>query len=289
MSTDHTTTTLDTTTGGDISADIEAGRELGRTDATLIPVDPDQDYVHVDLADGRRTVSYLDLGDLRSRPRRPMGTRTFFTAHDFSEFLGSRLDRDPKPTIWADVSARRIVAVLNDDSPDGAVPGWRDSRAQLQLRTTPAWDRWAAHNGAIGSQEDFAGLIEEGLGEIVSPDGSTLLEIAQTMQGTTSATWRSAARLHNGQVQVAYIEEVEAHAGAQGELTIPQEFELALIPFEGSDAFRVLARLRYRLAKGKLSIGYQLDRPQEILLQAVRDVTQAISDMTDLPVWEGQP
>jgi uncharacterized protein YfdQ (DUF2303 family) len=123
----------------------------------------------------------------------------------------------------------------------------------------------------------------------VKPAGADLLELAQTFQATTKVEFRESKQLASGQRQFQYVEETDARGGQRGELTIPKEFELGIAPFEGCDPYRVIARLRYRLRDGKLSIGYVLDNPRDVERQAFRDVVETLSEACSLPALYGRP
>lgn len=126
------------------------------------------------------------------------------------------------------------------------------------------------------AQTAFAEHVEESLLDITAPPAADMLEIAQSFQATTKVAFESGHRLNSGQQQLTYVEETGAKAGRKGELTIPQTFELALAPFEGSATYKVSARLRYRIGDGQLRIGYFLDRPEEVLRSAFIDTLTAI-------------
>jgi uncharacterized protein YfdQ (DUF2303 family) len=116
-----------------------------------------------------------------------------------------------------------------------------------------------------------------------------MLELAKSFQATKGVTFRSDKRLDNGQVQVLYEETIEAKAGQRGEMTVPPVFVLALQPFEGSDTYRVQARLRYRISDGTLTIGYVLDRPEDVIRAAFDDVLAEIETTTELTAYRGTP
>lgn len=206
-----------------------------------------------------------DLEKYGSAPRRSRGTVNVHDAHSFVVAVTER----GAATAYADEEKTALVAILNDDSPD--FPGWRDYRVSLALRPTPEWTAWK-DGQQLGDQQRFAERIEDGLPEIVEPAGAIMLEIAQTFHASVGVEFRSANRLTDGQTQLAYIEDTKASAGKAGNVTIPETFKLVVRPFIGSDRFEVDARLRYRVAGGKLQIGYVLVRPDEVERNAFNDV-----------------
>ena len=231
----------------------------------------------------------IDLEKHLPSPRRAKGTVTLQRVQDLERYI-ERHDAPTNTTIWVDADAHKVVAVLNDHGAGEKHPEWGDHRAELQLKTTDAWRHWLAMDGRLLGQEEFAEHIEDGLQDIVTPDGATMLEVAQSIQGTKSAEFKGARRLQDGNIGVEWVEETTATAGSRGDLEIPERFELALAPFEGEDAYRVHARLRYRVRAGDLTLGYRLDRPGDVLRDAVDKVRDRLADRFQVErVFVGRP
>lgn len=227
----------------------------------------------------------IDLERYLDEPRRKKGRVSLHTGQALADYTNAH--KTDATTLWADVQQRNVTSVLDDHADELA--GWADHRAVLQLRHTPAWQRWVKHDGQKMSQVAFAEHLEDGISEIVEPSGADMLELAKSFQATKGVTFRSDRRLDNGQVQVQYEETIDAKAGQRGDLLVPQTFVLALQPFEGSDTYRVQARLRYRLGDGSLTIGYVLDRPEDVIRSAFDDVLAGIEKATELTAYRGTP
>jgi uncharacterized protein YfdQ (DUF2303 family) len=227
----------------------------------------------------------LDLERYEPLPRRPRGVATLYTGGSLVQYVQSR--EAHTASLYADVQTRRIEAVLNDHAPEG--PGWADHRAVVALRHTPAWAAWTAFDGQIRDQVAFAEHIEDNLPDIAEPAGADMLEMAQTFEANTLVAFRSAHRLDNGQVQLRYEERTDATAGSKGQIPIPQTFLLGIAPFEGSDPYRVTARLRYRIRDGRLAIGYILDRPDDVLRAAFDEILSEVEEGTGLVAFRGSP
>jgi uncharacterized protein YfdQ (DUF2303 family) len=240
-----------------------------------VELDPSKLY-HVTLPAGSRG-EIVDLTDHLAKhaphPHRVTGT---YTPHDVASFV-AYVDEHQDPahsTIWIDLLAARLVAVLNDHA--STATGWGDHRAALQLQHTPEWKHWSGKDGQWLTQETFAEHIRDGIMEIVEPDGATMLEIAQTFEGKTKADWKSATRIDNGQVSFVYQEEIQAGAGRQGDLEIPSQLLLAIAPFYGEQPAPIAARFRYRIKEGTLSLGYKLEKPQEVLQRSVNAIADRL-------------
>jgi uncharacterized protein YfdQ (DUF2303 family) len=209
---------------------------------------------------------------------------TIATTASLAQYLNEH--REDGTTVYADEEDFTVTAVINDHGTEN--PGHRDHRATLSLVQTPACVRWVGAHAKMLSQVDFAQLIEDGLYEIVSPDGATVLEIAQSMQASMGSEFRSANRLTDGQVRFQYTETIDAKAGAAGDLTIPEIITLQFAPFNGSAPITIEARLRYRMQGGKLTLGLWLIRHVEAIraafgaeLDALQAATADVADDSD--------
>ncbi len=188
-------------------------------------------------------------------------------------------------TLYADSDDFTVTAVINDHAAESA--GHRDHRARLELEQTPGCLRWVGAHGKYLKQEQFAQLIEDGITEIADPDGATLLEVVQTIHSTNNATFRSGIRLQSGQVQFSYVENIDARAGAQGDIEIPEIITLVFEPFYGSEPIQVTARLRYRINQGELALGVWLIRHVEEIRKAFDTEVASLTGMTETPAAEG--
>lgn len=222
----------------------------------------------------------------RDMPARKIGTATVRDAASFLAYFEKHAD--PSTEVYADSERLTITAVL--DAHSSEAPRWGDHRLLLALRTTEAWSQWKALDGKLVTQAAFAEFLEDHLPELLEPSAADMLEISQSIQGVTKAEFTAGTRLATGQRQLSYVETTTAKAGQKGQLTIPETFVIGLVPFDGSEGYRLTARLRYRIARdGELSMGYKLDRPGDILRTAFTDVTTAIGEQIDVPVLNGQP
>lgn len=247
-------------------------------------LEPDQLYGVTIPAGARHEVIDLELH--LPAPRRKLGDVSLNDAESFARYVTKHAE-DSATELYADVTRQSIIALLNDHNVHG--PGWGDHRATLELRQTPQWQIWTKADGAMLAQVAFAELVEDNLPDIVDPDGATLLELSQSFQARTNVRFESAKRLQGGDRQLVYTEDVTATAGAKGDITIPATFTLGISPFEVGEAYSVVARLRYRITDGRLTLGYRLDRPADVLRSAFRDVVTEVQSRTGIDVLYGNP
>ncbi|MFB6809449.1 DUF2303 family protein [Streptomyces sp. NPDC056387] len=229
----------------------------------------------------------LDLtgADHTGTPARKQGTTTVRDVTSFAAYFGKHSDSDTE--VYADADRLTVTAVL--DAHTANEPRWSGHRLLLSLRKTEAWEQWLSLDGKLMGQEQFAEFLEDHLPELLVPDSATMLEIAQSIQATTKASFESGTRLQSGERQLKYVEDTRASAGRKGDLTIPETFTIGLVPFEGSEGYKLTARLRYRIGEGQLRIGYKLDRPGDTLRTAFADVVTSIGEQIEQPVMNGSP
>lgn len=171
------------------------------------------------------------------------------------------------------------------------VAGWGEHRVSLKLETTPEWARWVANNAKFMSQEAFAEFIEDNLNDINTPDGATILEMSQGLQGTKSVNFKSGKNLKDGAIKFEYVETVLVQNTTNqrnDSFTVPDKFQLLIVPFVGANGVFVEARLRFRIGQdGKLTFAYILNRPYKIIEEAFALARGEIEENTGLTVLLG--
>lgn len=220
--------------------------------------------------DGGVSLQTVSLETGLAAPIRKRGTVKVFDAVSFNAIIGANDDAG-NVTIYVnrDADAPAIVAVLNDMGETGT--GWGDFRAEIVFRFTPQWKKWTAIDGKMLSQAEFAEFIEDNLGDVMTPPGADMLEIAQYLSATRSVDFKSAIRLSSGQIQLQNVENLDAKVGS-GQTAIPEVITLGIAPVFGLPPFKVDARFRYRITDGKLKLGIKLQRIEDIMEAVVNDM-----------------
>lgn len=211
-----------------------------------------------------------------SKPNPDRARGTVATTHPDALVEYAITHRDASSRLYVVPDKMRLAVILNDHS--ASTPGWRDHVATMDLTPTPAWVRWTGANRKLMAQVDFAELIEEGLADVIHPDGADLLELAQSFHATSSAAFRGGQRLKDGAVSFTYTEDVSAVGGAQGTIAIPDRIALRIAPFYGAAQRDVVARFRYRLNGGKLALGYIIDGLDDLLREVMGEVAANVGD-----------
>jgi uncharacterized protein YfdQ (DUF2303 family) len=231
----------------------------------------------------------VDAERLLDYPRRVKGDAEFIDPASFIDYVDRHQDED-HTTLWGDWKQLTLIAVLNDDTPEiTGVAGWRDHRAVLTLRKTDEWADWRRADRQWMDQTAFASFLEDHVDDIHDPVAADMLELASTFTATENVEFRSAVRLQDGSGELRYVSDIEAGAGTSGDLTVPQVFTLLIRPFEGANPREVRARLRWRINKGSLAIGYQLIAPERVVQEAFEQVADVVHDATGLSIWAGNP
>jgi uncharacterized protein YfdQ (DUF2303 family) len=257
----------------DVQAAIDAGMALGGT--TAIGAVP--------LAVVPAGAGVAVLERLLDRPSGKRGAVEFFDVASFAEYL--KAHKGDGTDVYVDVVTGKFSAVLDwhGAGADGD-PGWGQHRASLVPRPSRAWVAWTEANRRKFDQVAFAEFVEARIRDIAEPAGAALLELVQTFSDRRDVAFSSAVNLANGAVQLAY-----ADGDVKGNANVPRVFKLGIAPFEGDPLYVLEARLRYRIAAGKLSIWYELDEPERLIEASVADRKAAIIKATDLAVWAGNP
>jgi uncharacterized protein YfdQ (DUF2303 family) len=239
------------------------------------------------------TIEIVDGDPELTAPERKTGIARVYDADSFGAYF-TKHAQDEQSDIYGDPYGPAIVGVLNGhgrSEPDALaqINGFGDHRVELIFRQTPAWKRWSSLDGQLSNQVTFAQHLEDSLPDVVEPEGASMLELAQSFQAHTKVQFESGKDLGSGQRQLVYREEIAASAGAKGDITIPKEFVIGIAPYEGCGLYRVTARLRYRISDGTLTIGYKLDRPEDVLRVAFDEVLQRVQQASDRIALLGQP
>lgn len=248
----------------------------------------------VALPPGWTLVEKDDDPRLLVAPRRKIAKVKMHDAESFIDYTkrhGSLADS----TIWciADYKAGKVgfTAILNDHGEEDNQAAFRDHRATFSPEFSEEWNRWTGKNKQPFNQAAFAEYIEENLKDIASvegsPTGSQMLEMALAFEANQDMKFKSAIRLQNGGVQMAFTQDDDA--GTLAKMSAFDRFTVGFPVFWNGDAYRIDARLRYRVREGKLTFWFELIRQDLILEAATKTLIGLIRDKTGNPFFFGEP
>jgi uncharacterized protein YfdQ (DUF2303 family) len=257
--------------------------------AAVMPFGPDDfpKYRHITVPEGCKVIDLSEaMEKTQGGPNRKKGT---LQLKDLASLIALAVEQACTATgyIYADPDTRTITAVFNDNRADLA--SWRDHRAQFKAEYTPEFSKWMGHNKKQVSQEEFAEFIEDNFIDLAPADATKLLDVATTIQAKTGINFSSSKRLQDGQVQLAYTETIDAKAGADGTLTIPKEFGLAMRIFKNGGGYMLKARLKYRIAGGAVKFWFELDRPERSVEDAFAGYVAEVREKSGYTVLIGTP
>lgn len=226
-----------------------------------------------------------------------------FAFADMASFLAyvKRYSTEPASIYWkqSDLSVRpsavaEVECVFDEWKPPVAgepkdfYPR-RVWRANIELRISPELEAWANNDRKAMPSAKFAEFIEENIEDLPAPTGEKMLKVATTIQGKRTLSFKSGVRLDNGMVDIAYVEggSDSAGSGANGNLKIPQMFEIAIPVFKNLDAgIKLAARFKYRLqGDGSVLMQYELVKPWKAVELAVSEQMKAVLAL-GLPVYQ---
>lgn len=267
----------DPTAASEVDALLAAGAAMTGDNVTEYWAESCPDAIAAVVPDGYRLhIQETELDRYLPRPKRKTGHVTVVDARSWLAYWAKH--KVPgESEVFADVDTGSVTAYLNSHSVDE--PGWGDHRCVLALRETPVWRAWTSTAGRLMTQSQFAEFVDEHAAEFRSPDGSTMLQVAQTLQANTRVSWDAGYRLLDGQRSFSWKETTEARAGSTGHVEIPATFTLVLQVWEGGPVTEATARLRYRVNReGGIEFGYLLDQVQETKAAVFRAITREIQD-----------
>ena len=253
--------------------------------------------LHTILVPAGASVREVDVKAFEDRyrdyPRRKTGTVHVQSDDSFVAYLAKH--GLVATEVWADPARKQLVGVINahaesDTGLDEGTAGHGDHQVSLELIHSPEWLAWTQHDKKWMDQQAFAEHLEDNAADVTTPDAATMLEIAQTFHATTGTLFKSAQRLHSGEVTLNYEESTGARAGEKGDLEIPTQFVLSIKPYAGQeDVAEVVARFRYRIRQGQLSLSYALVRPEDHALAVFTGIVASVNDSISQPVYTGRP
>ncbi|WP_157669320.1 DUF2303 family protein [Chitinibacter sp. GC72] len=243
---------------------------------------------------------YPDFESKLAAPLRKTGTVTLADTESFNWYLKEHGEAHrTRIYLEADYEAGKVefTALLNDHQADIDSPAWRDHIAKFSPKKSVEWNRWVGNNKQAMSQNDFASFLEDNLTEIAEleglPTASQLMEMALNFEATSEKRFKSHSRLQSGGIQFEFVDQ-EDDATRQ-KMSIFERFAIGIPvfaqPLTESDqivAYRIDARIKYRIRDGKLTFWYELVRTDKVLKKASEDIVGEIKTGSGFPILAGK-
>lgn len=273
---------LQAAAGGDMQALINALGGVGKPHKN-----PDVDGQHYAVVPDGFALARLPV---QESPGRPQGTVRLRDAASFTRYVNDH--KVARSRIYATLEPAQFLAVFDDfDTSSGAggvmadQADWRGYRAEFKVPASREWKTWNDANRKHMSQLGFAEFLQDNLPDVTKPEGGALLEMALNFEAAQAGHFVAAQRLQDGSHNLTW----KADNNASGSVKLPEFIELRIPVFENEQARPIVARLRYRVAEGRLQIWYELVRPHKELEAAFRECWARIEKDTGIAILLGQP
>lgn len=170
-----------------------------------------------------------------------------------------------------------LNAVLDYHGPND--PMHCEHEIKLRLKRDREWNAWASIFNKGLNQLQFAEFIEDYMPNFITPTGAAMLEMALKLKIDQKAQYTSARNLANGDTTLVYSVE-----NTTREMTIPNEIQIAVPVFYGSEPSTLRARLRYRLSEGMVQFTVKPNRDDLVYDKALEDAIAEVMADTQLLV-----
>ncbi|GFE73470.1 DUF2303 family protein [Novosphingobium sp. TCA1] len=187
----------------------------------------------------------------------------------------------------------------------------RRHKATYAFPLSKEWQAWFSKDGKAMSMGDFAAFLETHIVDVSDDPVTAWSDQAQAFAKANRATTPSsiatptrlvdmslsfriyetaesceAVNLTSGETQLSFVSE---HRQADGKpVDFPKLFSIVIPIFARSAVFyRIIARLRYRLANGKPVFWFELWRPDLTFEQAFNEALEQVAVETELPIYTG--
>lgn len=269
-------------------------RILPKTETVAVQEADDDKFnkiVHLAVPKGF-TLHAIDNEPLLPNPRRTKAVSTLSDAESFIDYV--KRHAEPRSVVWCQfdpkTSALSFTAIV--DEHEKGTAGWRAHKAQFTPALSVEWGIWNGSNGAtrVKSQVDFAEFIEANEDDIASIDGfPTSLQMhtmATEFVARQDMLLKSTVRLQGGGVNLTYV--ADADTGTLEQMKVFERFAIGIPVFWAGSAFRIDARLKYRLGQGKVSFFYELIRPDRVHEAAAKELIAKVREaIGDTPLLMG--
>lgn len=279
-----------------VQAAVDAGRAAAEAAKKVIGFLPEEGGVPIAIIKtqqgGEQAIvlkDALDLVDARAAvPRRLRGTAVLT---DVDSFVAHVLRfKDPGSVVFADKAGVNLQAVY--DYHGGArEPRWAQHRATYSCPLSRQWKLWLAANGLPMGQEDFGNFIDDNMGDLAAgqagdefPAPTKVLEMARNLVVRSKGTFERKLNPTTGEATLVTKDEHEAES-----TKIYRAFLIGIPVFEGGEAYRVEARLRFSLNNGRPTFAFALYQYERVLEDAFGEVCAKVKAATELPLYAGKP
>jgi uncharacterized protein YfdQ (DUF2303 family) len=152
-------------------------------------------------------------------------------------------------------------------------------------RFTEEFAAWLKGNG---TQEQFLEHLRRWSYVVTSHTDADLIELASSLDFQTSGQFASKIERTQGGRKLLWNEEVDGSGQVKGSpVKVPEFVEVDAPVFLGGRQYQFKVDLLYRVASGRLTIGWEVQRSQKLLFDAVNELVGDVESGTGLEVFVG--
>lgn len=248
------------------------------------------------------------LDQYLTKPRRRRGISNVRDLGSFTAVI-ARFKSD-ESVVYADPSRTmpKLVAVFDylPAGDDATKADWMEHRSVYAPELSEEWKRWHGQNNKWMNQSEFSAFVVNNITSLVVPNlddpalkaftdlvegvwatPSQVHQLSRKLEVNAAIKVRNAETISSGEVSIVY-EEVH-NDGAGAPLKVPTLFQVCIPVFYAGALYRIAARLRYRLAEGRVLWMYELVRLDLVFDDAFKGIVDAVRSEADVPVFLGSP
>lgn len=193
--------------------------------------------------------------------------------------------REEDTILLGDVFANRIVGLIDYHGPGQA---HRSAHvADLILPFSTEYRAWTSIDGVFLGQLEFARWIEENSIDIKAPSGADLLEVCRDLQAKRKVSFKSAVRTASDNESFEYVDETGVTV-KDGSIDLPTQFLLSFPIYFGDARQDVAAFLRWKFEEGKLLLGIQLHRLENVKQAIFQQHLLTLAERVERPGYLGK-
>jgi uncharacterized protein YfdQ (DUF2303 family) len=236
-----------------------------------------------------------DLEHLMPNPARKKAKITLTDSDSFIAYINKhkRDSDDASTAIYADADYEQqkisLKAILDDHGGADCKASWREHMATFAPVQTVEWKTWNEKDKTAMSQEEFAAFIEENLSDIATiegmPTGAQMLQMAIAFEANADKRFRSKVNIQGGGVDMVFVDTADNET--ESKMRVFERFSLGLAVFLNGRAYRIDARLKYRVSNGVVMFWYELIRPDVTFRDAANDDIDKIKAQTEVQILYG--
>jgi uncharacterized protein YfdQ (DUF2303 family) len=231
----------------------------------------------------------MELADLSPYvpvlPERKQVDVFFSDIDSFIEYINEQKEETTR--IFADTQNKLFRGIIDYHGTERGAAQWLEHSAILKLRESEEFKVWNGANNKFFNQEEFCLFLKDYRLDIAEPDGATLIEIAMTLEATAESRCVSKVRTNEG-MRLDFKEDVQARAGADGALTIPDTLKIKIPLFLGTDPIELTADFKFRVNSGTVSFAFRLLGMEKVIRDSIKEAVEKIRKETETPVFEAE-